>query len=405
MTTILEGMRIVEGSAFVAAPSGGMHLAQLGADVIRFDNIGGGIDYHRLPLNEDGNSIYWASLNKGKRSIAADIRSDEGRELLTAVITAPGAEGGMFLSNFPDRGWMSYGELAARRDDLIKVTIKGNPDGTTALDYTVNAAIGYPMVTGPETMEGPVNHVLPAWDFLCGQQAVIGLLAAERRRARGGGGQHVEIALADVGMSTVANYGHVAEAQVNGAERQRMGNELFGAFGRDFPTSDGRRFTAIAISPRQWTSLLAATDITEAVEVLAATTGDDLSDEGVRFEHREALGKLVDEWAGRHSLAEVAAIFDEHGVCWGPYQTFAQMVAEDPRCSTENPMFSEIDQPGIGRVLAPSTPLAFSDSPRTPVGRAPGVGEHTEQILADILGLSAAEIGDLHDRAVVASAH
>ena len=86
---ILAGLRVVEGSAFVAAPLGGMTLAQLGADVIRFDQIGGGLDHERWPLAGDGQSLFWAGLNKGKRSIELDLRSPEGRELATALVTAP----------------------------------------------------------------------------------------------------------------------------------------------------------------------------------------------------------------------------------------------------------------------------------------------------------------------------
>src|SRR5918997_4779667 len=98
MTGILAGMRVVEGSAFVAAPLGGMTLAQLGAEVIRFDQIGGGLDHQRWPLAADGQSLFWAGLNKGKRSIELDLRSPEGRELATALVTAPGADAGLFLT-------------------------------------------------------------------------------------------------------------------------------------------------------------------------------------------------------------------------------------------------------------------------------------------------------------------
>ena len=108
MNGILHGMRVIEGSAFVAAPLGGMTLAQLGADVIRFDPIGGGLDYKRWPVTVDGKSLFWAGLNKGKRSIAVDIRSARGRELLAALIAAPGPDAGMLLTNFPLRGWLDY---------------------------------------------------------------------------------------------------------------------------------------------------------------------------------------------------------------------------------------------------------------------------------------------------------
>ena len=192
MHNVLTGLRVVEGSAFVAAPSGGMTLAQLGADVIRFDPIGGGIDHRRWPVTEDNTSLYWAGLNKGKRSLQVDVRSPAGRELLTDLICAPGPGAGIFLTNFPATGWMAYETLRARRDDLIMLAITGNHDGTTAVDYTVNCAVGYPMVTGHASVSAddeergaddrPVNHVLPAWDLLCGQTAALGLLAAERHR-------------------------------------------------------------------------------------------------------------------------------------------------------------------------------------------------------------------------------
>ena len=101
MNGILTGLRIVEGSAFVAAPLSGMTLAQLGADVIRFDPIGGGLDYRRWPITKDGKSLFWAGLNKGKRSIAVDINAPEGRELVTRLICLPGENAGLFLTNFP----------------------------------------------------------------------------------------------------------------------------------------------------------------------------------------------------------------------------------------------------------------------------------------------------------------
>jgi len=400
---ILSGLRVVEGSAFVAAPSGGMHLANLGADVIRFDQLGGGIDYGRWPLAKSGASLYWASLNRGKRSIAADLRSDAGRELMQALITAPGPDGGLFLSNFPNRGWMAFDALQQKRSDLIMVAIMGNPDGSTALDYTVNAAVGYPALTGHDAGERPTNHVLPAWDFLCGQQAVVGLLAAERHRSRTGKGQLVTVSLADVAFATVASMGQIAEARHNQTQRDRLGNDLYGAFGRDFPTADGRRVIAVAVSGRQWRSLIAAVGAGDRIAQMAQDTGDDFTDEGIWFKHRDAVGQLVEAWTATRTLAQVQEEFDEHGVCWGPYQDVLQMVADDPRCSAQSALFAEVDQPGIGSMLVAGSPLTFASHERT-FAPAPQLGQHTEEILADVLGLAASEIGALHDQGVVASA-
>ena len=402
MSGLLAGMRIIEGSAFVAAPSGGMTLAQLGADVIRFDQIGGGIDYGRWPVTSSGQSLYWAGLNKGKRSIALDLRNKEAQELLTALVCAPGPEGGILLTNFPPRGWMAYERLRERREDVIQCVITGNWDGSTAVDYTVNPAVGYPSVTGPVDRDDPVNHVLPAWDLICGQTAALGILAADRHRSRTGQGQQLTLALSDVALAAVSAMGHIAEAQVNGEERPRLGNDLYGAFGRDFVTADGRRVMPVAISERQWQNLCEATGTVEAMRELAERLGLDFADEGDRFRARDDIAALIAPRCAARTLAEVREAFDAHGVCWGPYQTFRQLVAEDPRCSTANPLFSEIDQPGIGTILAAGSPLAPVDLGRLPVAPAPVLGQHTDEILADVLGLSSGEIGALHDRGVVA---
>lgn len=401
---ILGGLRVVEGSAFVAAPLGGMTLAQLGADVIRFDQIGGGLDHERWPLAASGQSLFWAGLNKGKRSIQLDLRSGEGRELASALATAPGDGAGLFLTNFPARGWLAYDALRARREDLVMVALTGNPDGTSEVDYTVNPATGFPWATGPRNLAEPLNSVLPAWDVAMGTLATTGLLAAERHRTRTGEGTLVRLALSDVALAMVGNLGRIAQAQLGGRDEAKDGNYLYGAFGHDFETRDGRRVMVVALTARQWHALRDATGIAEACAQIEAATGHDLDSETGRYEARDLLAALLRPWFAARELAEVRALFDGTGVSWGPYQTFRQLVEEDPRCSPANPMFAEVEQPGIGTYLAPGSPLDFAAVPRVPVRPAPLLGQHTEEILADVLGLSGAEIGRLHDAGVVASA-
>lgn len=395
----LDGMRVVEGSAFVAAPSGGMTLAQLGAEVIRFDQIGGGIDYKRWPLTDAGDSLYWAGLNKNKRSLAIDLRADEARELLGQLIS----DAGNFLTNFPARGWLSYESLSASRSDLNMLAITGNRDGSTALDYTVNAAIGFPFVTGPVEHDQPVNNVLAAWDLICGQTAALGMLAADRHRTRTGEGSNMSLALFDVALAAVSALGHVAEAQVLGTERQRFGNDLYGAFGAMFTTSDDEQLYAVGISNKQWRSLLEACDATAKVAALADAKSLDFGDEGARFAAREEIKAIIQAWTGERSLAVVAAKFDELGVCWGRYQHFLELVADDPRCSTSSELFRDVEQPNIGTYLSPGSPVAFDGLLSVEPAPAPALGADTEAVLSE-LGLSPAEIGSLVDRNVVATA-
>jgi 2-methylfumaryl-CoA isomerase len=394
-------MRVVEGSAFVAAPLGGMTLAQLGADVIRFDPIGGGLDYDRWPITPEGRSLFWAGLNKGKRSIAVDIRSPRGQQIIQDLICAPSPDGGFFLTNFPARGWLDYEALTAKRSDLVMVNICGHYDGNTAVDYTVNPAVGFPAVTGPSDDPRPVNHLLPAWDAITGQMAAVGLLAAERHRRNSGEGQLVRIALADVALAMIGNLGKIAEVTINDQDRPKDGNYLYGAFGRDFETLEGQRVMVVALTDSQWENLLRATALESVFGELEKRSGLDLRQAGNRYRVRREIAKILEPWFHARMLSEIREIFDKNRVSWSPYRTLRQVVEGDPECSTENPMFSMVEQPEIGTYLMPGSPLQFGASPRLAATCAPLLGEHTDEILSTVLELSDTEIANLHDKHVV----
>lgn len=402
MQDMLSGLRVVEGSAFIAAPSGGMSLALLGADVIRFDPIGGGIDYRRWPVTSNNDSIYWHSLNKGKRSIAVDFKRPEGRELLTRLITAPGDDAGLFLTNFPARGWLADDKLRAHRADLIYLNLTGDRRGGSALDYTVNCQVGLPFLNRASAGDEPLNSALPAWDVIAGQHIALGLLAAERHRLRTGQGQFVKLALADVALATMGHLGYIGEVMVNGAERQPMGNHIYGTFGRDFTCRDGGRVMVVGVSGHQWLALLQVTAQAQAVASLGQAMGLDFNREGDRFQGREAICRLLEPWFADRDVATVAEQLEAAGVCWGKYQTVKELVETDVDCSVENPLFDLVDQPAIGRYLMPGNPLHFGAAGKTPVRPAPQLGQHTDEVLADILGLGSGEIGRLHDQGIVA---
>ncbi|KUL94578.1 dehydratase [Bosea sp. WAO] len=400
MSTILNGLRVVEVSAFIAAPLGGMTLAQLGAEVIRIDPIGGNIDYRRWPLAPSGASLYWASLNKGKRSIAIALDKPEGQELASALIAQPGEDAGILLTNLPASGWMGHEALSQRREDLISLRLTGNHDGSGAVDYTVNCASGFPLATGRGAE--PVNHVLPAWDIAAGLYLATGLLAAERARRLDGKGRQVSLALSDVMLASVGNLGYIADYQVNGAVRPPLGNDLYGALGRDFATADGRHVMIVAISNRQWHAIGRATGLTEKLAMIGPMMDADLNTEGGRFTARAAIFAVLERWCAARSLAEIEAAFDGTGVLWGPYRDFGQLVREDARCSVANPMFGTIEQPGAGPILAPGSPLAFSAGARRPPLPAPQLGQDTEAVLSERLGLTTAAIGRLLQTGIVA---
>jgi 2-methylfumaryl-CoA isomerase len=404
MFPLLKGLRIVEGASFIAAPLCGLTFAQLGADVIRFDQIGGGPDFRRWPLADNGVSLYWEGLNKGKRSIALDLSRPEGREIAQAIVTAPGAQAGLFVTNYPHEGFLSHERLARRRADLLTLRVTGSSDGTSGFDYTVNSAAGFPLITGPEDHPGPVNHVLPAWDISCGLMAAVTLLAAEHERSRSGIGRELRIALSDVAFTTLGHLGQIAEIELGGEDRRKIGNALYGAFGRDFQSADGRRVMIAAITRKQWTSLLNVLGIGEAVAALERHHGVDLgADEGARFTLRAELFPLVERAVSALHYDTLVKRFDEAGVCWGPYRTVREALREDARLSEANPVFRRVTHGSGKTYLTPGFGASIGGIDREPPRAAPVLGEHTEAVLAEVLGLSDGEIGRLHDAKLVAS--
>ena len=389
---MLTGMSVIELSAFVAVPLAGMTLAQLGAEVVRVDPVGGGVDYGRWPLNADGRSLYWAGLNKGKLSAAFDLRSVDGQRLVLDLI----AEAGVLISNlrYP---WLTYEAVRERRPDVIFVRLIGNPDGTLAVDYTVNAAAGFPMVTG--VSDRPVNHVLPAWDLVAGHLISTAVLAAERHRTMTGEGQDISISLADVAFANTAHLGFVAEVEVNDEDRSPIGNHLFGSYGVDFATADRRRVEVVALTRRQWAALVDVTGTSNAVTELAAEVGADFTDEGQRFVHREALTRLFEPWFSAHNFAQVADRLETAGVLWGPYQTFRQLVETDVRIR-ENPMFSSVSHPGIVPTMTPASPISYPG--RRAAQPAPALGTDTRNLLDCRLEISQGRIAELVAAGVIA---
>jgi 2-methylfumaryl-CoA isomerase len=398
----LAGLRVIEISSFVAAPLGGLTLAQLGAEVIRVDPLGGAPDVRRWPLAPSGTSLYWTGLNKGKRSVVLDFRSAAGQRLVADLVAASGDGGGIVLTNVGGQAWVSYPELARRRPDLIHLQVLGRHDGGPAVDYTVNASSGFPLVTGPEEVTGPVNHVLPAWDVACGLYAAVGLLAAERQRRLTGRGRAVTLALEDVALAVAGHLGFLAEAQLAargaGPERSRIGNHLFGGFARDFATRDGQRVMVVTLTARHFRDLARVTGLTATFTELERLLGADFSEDGDRYAHREVIASLLSPWFAGRGYADVAAALGGTSVLYSRYQSFTELAA-DPALAA-NPVLGRIDQPGVGPLLAPGSPLVTEGAGGAVP--APVLGADTAAVLAEMLGLSPGEIAALADQGTIA---
>ncbi len=407
MYQLLSDLSIIEVSSFVASPTAGLYCAQMGAEVIRVDHKAGGLDYDRFMLTKEGRSLSWENLNRAKKSVALDLRSGEGRELCVELA----AKTGQCITNLPEKSFLSHAAMAAKRpsdqDDMISVRIMGWHDGRQAMDFTVNAASGYPLMTGPAEWEmetaPPVNQVLPAWDFITGAYSAFALLSALHHRTATGEGSEVRVPLGDVAIGTVANSGMMAEMLYRGSDRERLGNAIWGAFGRDFRSKDGKRFMVAALTAKQWAGLVEAFGLATPIAQLETELGVDFSSgDEPRFTHRDALCGLFQGVAGSHDYEALAARMAAHGCTFERYRT-AHEAANDPVLVADNPLFGPSPANPSGFEY-PAT-RSFANLPEHEAGDpspAPYLGQHSEEVLAERLGLSSGAIGKLVDTGTVA---
>ena len=403
MNNILSGLRVIESSAFVAVPMAGMTLSQMGAEVIRFDRLEGGLDARRMPYSPSGHSLFWSGMNKGKKSIAVDMKSPKGKELISNLVTAPGKDAGLFLTNLKVRGWLDYETLSKDRSDIIIVTLTGDRHGKPQVDYTVNPALGIPDITGHEGSADPVANAIPAWDMIAGNMCVSSLLAAERYRLRHGVGQDVEIALKDVAAAAIGHLGMIADSTLNSDDRTKAGNALYGAYGKDFLCADGNRVMIIGLTNRQWSGIVKATDTTEQFKKLEKENNINLQDESTRWHWRHAITEIIEPWFKIRTVKDFADDFDKTGLTWSVFRSVKEALNVDPDLTEDNPLFKKILQPDAGEFLVPRHPANFSKVENSDATPAPALGEHTEEVLGDVLNLSDLEISNLFDDGVVAS--
>ncbi|MEB3416134.1 CoA transferase [Alteriqipengyuania sp. WL0013] len=406
MHDLLSGLSLVEVSSFVASPTVGLYCGQMGAEVIRVDHVAGGLDYDRYLLTGEGRSLAWENLNRTKKSVALDLRSGEGRELCVALA----AKVGQCVTNVPETSFLSHSAMAAKRGDMISLRIMGWHDGRQAMDFTVNAASGYPLMTGPADWDPgpdglgapPVNQLMPAWDFLTGAYSAFALLAALRRRDASGEGAEIRIPLGDVAIGTLANSGTMAEMLYRGADRERLGNAIWGAFGTDFRSRDGTRFMVAALTAKQWAGLVEAFDVESEIATLEAELGVRFTDgDTPRFENRERLAALFQSVAGKLDWPELERRMGAAGTTFERYRTPYE-ASTDPVLVGENPLFgpSPNNPSGFDYPAARSFAHLGGEERGDPLP-APYLGQHSEEVLADKLGLSSGAIARLIDAGTV----
>lgn len=392
----LDGIRVLDFTHALAGSFGIMVLADLGADIIKVEAPAG--DGARRPGPRiDGVSTYFFSINRGKRSVVIDLRTARGKEIALKLVELVDVVAENFTPGTMERLGLDYEVLKQRNPKVIYAALSGF--GQTgpyrqkpALDIIVQAMGGLMSITGSENGE-PVRAGASIGDIGGGLFFAIGILAALEERRKSGQGQMLDLSMLDCQAAILENafIRYFATGEVS----QRKGSRhQVVAIHQAFPTKDGYiAFTVGGIE--QWTRFL------EIIGRLDILPEEKYHDRTSRASHIKDLEPLIVEALKTRTTAEWMEEFEAAGMPCGPINNIAQ-AAEDPQLRHRN-MFVDLPCPGTqrGSLRVSNTPFRLSRTPPQLLRGAPELGQHTEEVLSSLLGLSQEEIISLKEQGVI----
>ena len=403
----LDGLRVLDLSRVLAGPWAGQILGDLGAEVIKVERPGRGDDTRAWgpPYLNDGQgaptseSAYYLSANRNKQSVTIDITRPEGQRLVKELV----AESDVLLENFKVGGLKRYGldydSLKALNPKLIYCSITGfGQDGPYATragyDFLIQGMGGLMSLTGHAEGEpgaGPMKVGVALTDITTGLYATIAVLAALSHRDRTGEGQHLDMALFDVQMACLAN--QAMNYLTTGQSPRRFGNAHPNIVPyQDFPTADGDVILTVG-NDDQFARFCEVAGHPEWAEDPRFATNRS------RVEHREVLVPLLRQTTVMKTTAEWLRLLEEAGVPGGPVNTIEQ-VFQDPQVQHRG-LRIDLSHPLTKSVPLVGSPLRLSGSPVRYASAPPLLGEHTGDVLSQVLGLDAAAIEQLRRDGVI----
>ncbi|MEW1775589.1 CoA transferase [Streptomyces sp. NPDC086777] len=394
--TALEGVKVICVGQFYFAPYCSMLMARLGADVIKVEAPEGD-PYRRLPaVDKDGTSVQFRFLNSGKRTIRLDLKNPAGQEVLRNLARNADVVVQNLSPGAMDRFGLGYEQLSEVNPRLIMASGTGFGSfgpyaGEPAMDLTIQARTAIMSTTGFE--DGPPVRTGPSVvDFMAGTHLVAGVLAALYQRTRTGRGQHVEVSLQDAIIpSLTSNIAGLINSE--GASPERTGNRHGGmavAPYNAYEASDG------------WVTVLCPTDAhwRRLCELMndPATEGSRFADMKGRCAHMDEVDAVVTRWTRTRSKDDLARTLKSANIPCAPVVTLPELL-HDPHVRERGILREVADEQGTFTTLG--SPLFLSDSPMVEPLRSGALGEHTDEVLAGELGMSAEEIAKLRDADVI----
>lgn len=386
----LDGVKVLDLARVLAGPLCAAMLGDLGATVTKVELPGHGDDSRNFTPHKNGESTYFMLLNRGKRSITIDLKSEQGHALLVKLIEQTDVLVENFRPGVTARLGIDWETVKAINPKLVYVSISGFGQSgplskRAAYDHIVQAMGGIMSVTG--WADGPPTRIGDAvGDVVAGIYGSWGALAALLQRASTGVGQHVDVAMLD----SVFSLQMVSLSQLLG------GAPLPGRIGNSHPISapmdgyaaaDGHVVIAVANDPL-FARLALALGQPELV------TDPRFAIDPARMTHQDDLRTVIESWTSTRSVDTVVAELEAAGVPAAPIWDIAQVAASEH--AAHRGLVQSVHHPVAGMVEVVPQPVRFSGAARTTDLAAPTLGQHTDEILAGDLGLTAQEIADLH---------
>jgi crotonobetainyl-CoA:carnitine CoA-transferase CaiB-like acyl-CoA transferase len=405
MTGPLHGLRVFDLTRILAGPTCTQILGDLGADVIKVERPGAGDDTRRFapPFlkdragTESGESAYFASSNRNKRSITLDLTGAEGQDLARRLI----AQSDILVENFKHGGLTKYGlgyeQLKADCPGLVYCSITGfGQTGPYAAkpgyDVLIQGMGGFMSITG-EPDGAPQKAGVPIADLMAGMYAAVAINAALRHREATGAGQYIDIGMLDTQVATLSIQG--LNYLATGQAPPRLGNAHPNIVPyQTFATADGDIILAVG-NDGQFQRFCAFAGVPELAE------DERFRGNGERLRHRAELTALLTPVVAAQPSRYWIEGLEAHNVSCGPINTIEQAFA-DPQIEARG-MRIEMPHPALGGDPAPliASPIRMSETPASYRRAPPTLGQHTDEVLGELLGLGAAEIEALRGRGVI----
>ena len=388
--TPLAGLRVLDLGRYQAGPRCALMFARMGAEVIKVEALNGDESRRNGPTVR-GQSAYWVQYNSGKKSLAINLRTDEGKEVLRDLVKVSD----IFLQNFRpgtiDIMGFGYDVLKELNPKIIMINVSaygqtGSMKDQVGFDPIGQAMGGLMSLTGTPD-DAPMRTAFPLIDRITSLHATIGALAALRERDISGEGQTIDVCLADTGFTTneipISAYlgsGHVVQREGNGK-----------GLGGTYQTKDGWIIIA-ANNDAMWGRMCEAVNKPEWLEDTRFSTRAD------RQANNDALEDELTEWFSERNTRDAAEHLSAHSVPCAPVNTVEQ-AAKEPLLQ-EREMMMEIPDPVAGTMWVTGKSIKFGRTPMV-VNPTPLIGEHTRELLSDVLGYDDEKIGSLEDSQVI----